>query len=208
MKKNLKLRPFVLPTIYALSVITLIISIYYAANTLKTSEDEYYTYVTSSIMDTDIPVIATDIKLIRPYTNTEVTIGKSYYDYKAKKEEQENSITYYENTYMQNAGVDYVLKDTFEVVSILDGTVIDVKEDDIVGKTITIKHDDKIVSVYQSLSEVNVKKDDQVTQGQIIGKSGTNKLEKDLGNHLYFELSIDGSVVNPEDYYDKKVNEI
>ncbi len=208
MKKNLKLRPFVLPTIYALSVITLIISIYYAANTLKTSEDEYYTYVTSSIMDTDIPVIATDIKLIRPYTNTEVTIGKSYYDYKAEKEEQENSITYYENTYMQNAGVDYVLKDTFEVVSILDGTVIDVKEDDIVGKTITIKHDDKIVSVYQSLSEVNVKKDDQVTQGQIIGKSGTNKLEKDLGNHLYFELSIDGSVVNPEDYYDKKVNEI
>lgn len=208
MKKNLKLRPFVLPTIYALSVITLIISIYYAANTLKTSEDEYYTYVTSSIMDTDIPVIATDIKLIRPYTNTEVTIGKSYYDYKAEKEEQENSITYYENTYMQNAGVDYVLKDTFEVVSILDGTVIDVKEDDIVGKTITIKHDDKIVSVYQSLSEVNVKKDDQVTQGQIIGKSGTNKLEKDLGNHLYFELSIEGSVVNPEDYYDKKVNEI
>ena len=208
MKKNLKLRPFVLPTIYALSVITLIISIYYAANTLKTSEDEYYTYVTSSIMDTDIPVIATDIKLIRPYTNTEVTIGKSYYNYKAEKEEQENSITYYENTYMQNAGVDYVLKDTFEVVSILDGTVIDVKEDDIVGKTITIKHDDKIVSVYQSLSEVNVKKDDQVTQGQIIGKSGTNKLEKDLGNHLYFELSIDGSVVNPEDYYDKKVNEI
>lgn len=208
MKKNLKLRPFVLPTIYALSVITLIISIYYAANTLKTSEDEYYTYVTSSIMDTDIPVVATDIKIIRPYTNTEVKVGKSYYDYKAEKEEQENSITYYENTYMQNAGVDYVLKDTFEVVSILDGTVIDVKEDDIVGKTITIKHDDKIVSVYQSLSEVNVKKDDQVTQGQIIGKSGTNKLEKDLGNHLYFELTVDGSVVNPEDYYDKKVSEI
>lgn len=208
MKKSLKLRPFVLPTIYALSVLTLIVSIYYAANTLKSSEDEYYTYVTSAIMDTDIPVISTDVKIIRPYTNKEVTIGKSYYDYQAKKEDQENSITYYEDTYMQNSGVDYILKDAFDVVSILDGTVIDVKEDDIVGKTITIKHDDKIVSVYQSLSEVNVKKDDQVTQGQVIGKSGTNKLEKDLGNHLYFELTIDGVVVNPENYYDKKVSEI
>ena len=208
MKKSLKLRPFVLPTIYALSVLTLIISIYYAANTLKTSNDEYYTYVTSAIMDTDVPVISTKTKIIRPYTNKEVTVGKKYYDYKADQKDQENSITYYENTYMQNSGVNYVLKETFDVVSILDGTVIDVKEDDIVGKTVTIKHDDKVVSVYQSLSEVSVKKDDQVTQGQVSGQSGTNKLEKDLGNHLYFELTIDGTVVNPEKYYDKKVSEI
>lgn len=208
MKKKLKLRPFVLPTVYALSVLTLIVSIYYAANTLKTSNDEYFTYVTSAIMDTDIPVVATETKIIRPYTNTDVTIGKGYYDPKAEQKEQENSITYYENTYMQNGGVNYKLEETFDVISVLDGTVIDVKEDDIVGKTITIKHDEKIVSVYQSLSEVNVKKDDQVTQGQVIGKSGTNKLEKDLGNHLYFELTVNGSLVNPENYYDKKVSEI
>ena len=109
---------------------------------------------------------------------------------------------------MQNAGVSYVLKATFDVVSVLDGTVIDVKEDEVLGKTITIKHDDKLTSTYQSLSEVNVKKDDEVTQGQVIGKSGTNKLEKDLGNHLYFELTVDSTSVNPEEYYDKKVNEI
>ncbi len=208
MKKRLKLRPFVLPTVYAFSVLTLVLSIYYAANTLKSSSDDYYTYVTDAIVNTDVPVIATETKLIRPYTNTEVTIGKKYYDYKGKEEDQENSITYYENTYMQNAGVSYVLKDTFDVVSVLDGTVIDVKEDEVLGKTITIKHDDKLTSTYQSLSEVNVKKDDEVTQGQVIGKSGTNKLEKDLGNHLYFELTVDSTSVNPEEYYDKKVNEI
>lgn len=208
MKKSLKLRPFVLPTIYALSVLTLVVSIYYTANTLKSSDDEYYTYVTSAIMDTDIPVVSTDTKIIRPYTNTEVKVGKSYYDYKAEQKDQENSITYYENTYMQNSGVNYILDEAFDVVSVLDGIVIDVKEDNIVGKIITIKHDDKIVSTYQSLSEVNVKKDDQVTQGQVIGKSGTNNLEKDLGNHLYFELTVDGSVVNPENYYDKKISEI
>lgn len=208
MNKKLKLRPFVLPTVYALSILTLIISIYYAANTLKGSDDEYYTYVTSAILDTDVPVIATETKIIKPYTNAKVEIGKKYYDYKGEEKDQENSITYYENTYMQNAGVSYVLKDTFDVVSVLDGVVLDVKEDEILGNTVTIKHSDKIVSTYQSLSEVSVKKDDTVTQGQTIGKSGTNKLEKDLGNHLYFELSIDSTTVNPEDYYDKKVSEI
>lgn len=207
MKKKMKLKPFVLPTIYVIAVFTLIISIYYTAKTLK-MDDEYFTYVTSDIIDTDIPVVSTDIKISRPYTDKNVKIGKSYYDYKGKKEDQENSITYYENTYMQNSGVTYVSKDSFDVLSILDGTVLDVKEDEILGKTVTIKHDDKIISTYQSLSEVNVKKDDQVNQGQVIGKSGTNKLEKDLGNHLYFELSIDGSVVNPENYYDKKTSEI
>ena len=54
---NLKLRPFVLPTIYVLSILTLIISVYYTAKTLKTSEESYNTYVTEAILDNDIPVV-------------------------------------------------------------------------------------------------------------------------------------------------------
>ena len=30
----------------------------------------------------------------------------------------------------------------------------------------------------------------------------------DLGNHLYFELIIDGICVDPENYYDKSINEL
>ena len=46
-------------------------------------------------------------------------------------EEQEKSIIYYEDTYMQNSGVDYGTETEFEVISILEGTVINVKEDDL-----------------------------------------------------------------------------
>ena len=44
-----------------------------------------------------------------------------------------------------------------------------------------------------------------VKQGQVIGKSGTNSIDKELGNHLHFELYLNSQVVNPEDYFDKEI---
>ena len=71
-----------------------------------------------------------------------------------------------------------------------------------------IKHDKNIISSYQSLSEVLVKEGDKITQGTIIGKSGTSNLEKDLGSHLHFELTIDSNTVDPEEYYDKELGNL
>ena len=68
-----------------------------------------------------------------------------------------------------------------------------------------IKHNNGYVTSYQSLSEVSVKKDDTVTQGQTIGRSGTNKLDKDMGNHLHFELYANGQVADPNLYIDKEI---
>ena len=68
-----------------------------------------------------------------------------------------------------------------------------------------VQHDNKFVSSYQSLGEVSVKKNDTVKQGQVIGKSGTNSIDKELGNHLHFELYLNSQVVNPEDYFDKEI---
>ena len=84
----------------------------------------------------------------------------------------------------------------------------EVKEDKLLGKIIQMKHDKDIISIYQSLSETSVKKGDTVKQGQVIGKSGTSNISTDLGSHLLFELIINGSTVNPEEYYDKLVSEI
>ena len=156
----------------------------------------------------DVPVVSTDVVILRPYTNANVKIVKNFYDYKADEESQEDSIVYYGNTYMQNSGVDYGMDDEFEVVSILDGTVMEVVDDDILGKTVKIKHTNDLISVYQSMGNVDVKVDDVVTQGMIIGKSGTANVSPELGNHLHFELYYQGSVVNPENYYDKLLGEL
>ena len=90
----------------------------------------------------------------------------------------------------------------------LDGTVTSIKDDKSLGKIVEVTHSNDMISIYQSLSEVNVVENQEIKQGMIVGKSGTCNLEKDLNNHLHFELIVKGLVVNPENYYDKKVSEI
>ena len=158
--------------------------------------------------DNDVPVVSTGSSIVRPYLDNSVSIAKTFYDYTGEASEQENSIIYYEGTYMQNSGVDYASDNVFDVISILDGTVISVENNDLLGSTVQIRHSNDLISVYQSLSEVSVKKDDQIIQGQIVAKSGTSNINKELGNHLHFELYYKGKIVNPEEYYNKSIDEL
>ena len=204
-----KLKPYVLPTLMILAITSVIFGTAMLSNSLrKSNNDDYDTpisYVTSTILDEEQAVINETSTMINPYTDTTVTIGKNYYDYKADAETQEKSIVYHDNTYLQNSGTDFVSENVFDVVAVLDGNVTDVKEDETLGKVVEKKHENGYISIYQSLSEVSVKKGDIVTQGQVIGKSGTNELDKDIGNHLHFELYVNGQVVDPTLYLNKEI---
>ena len=206
MKKRLRPKRVVISCLYVILFATVATGAFLISKSMKKEVvEDNYTYVSNIIVDNQMPVMNETTKMIKPYTNEQVTVGKTYYDYKAESKSQENSITYYDGSYIQNSGIDYVLKDTFDVVSVLDGTVTDVKQDDILGNVVEIKHGNDYVTTYQSLSEVAVKKGDSVTQGQVIGKSGTNKLDKDMGNHLHFELYTNGQIVDPNLYSDKEL---
>jgi stage II sporulation protein Q len=172
-------------------------------------EEKEFDYVSQTIFEDDVPVVNTTPTIIRPYTNTNVKIVKDFYDYQADEEKQQNSIIYYESTYLQNSGISYGgVEEVFDVVTILDGKVTSVKEDNTLGKIVEVRHSNDMISVYQSLSEVTVKENDEIKQGTIIGKSGSSNISKELNNHLHFELIIKGQIVNPENYYDKKVDEL
>ena len=199
--KRLKLKAYVIPSVLLVVAVLLLLN-----SVTKTPIKENYTYVSNTILEESIPVMNEKIMIINPYLDQGVTIGKEYYDYKGESSHQEKSIVYYDGTYMQNSGVDFISNNVFEVVSILPGTVTDVKEDELLGKIVEVKHD-KYVALYQSLSEVSVKKGDSIFQGQPIGKSGTNELDKVIGNHLHFELSYDGNIVNPLDHLNKELRD-
>ena len=206
-----RLKRPVVYAIYALGVISLISTIYLIEGAMvnkKLEEPEDYSYVSKTIFDNAIPVVKEMITLTRPYKDNDITVLRTYYDYKADSTSQENSLIYYEGTYIPSSGVAYSKADSFEVVSILDGTVTEIKEDDILGNIVTVEHENGIISIYQSVGEISVKVNDTVTGGQVIAKSSTSNISTDLGNHLYFELIIDGICVDPENYYDKSVNEI
>ena len=211
MKKRV-LRKWVVYGVYALTFLSVFSSIYFIEKSLAPentfNNDKDYIYVSKTIFDNEVPVVASGTQIIRPYKATDVEIAKNYYDYKADADTQKKALLYYEDTYLQNSGVEYKGSDNFDVVSILNGTVISIKNDNILGNVVEVRHDNDMISVYQSLSGVKVTENQEIKQGDIIGKSGTNNISKSLGDHLHFELIINGQNVNPEEYYNKNINEI
>jgi len=207
---NLKrrLKEFVLPVISGMFVSLCLVTTLTIKNRnitdIVNSIPDDYTYVTGTIFNDTMPILSYDDVIVRPYQGYNVNIVKEFYD----EESKERGIIYYKDTYMQNTGVLYNSDNEFNVVSILDGEIIDIKNDDIMGYTVEIKHTDNLISSYEGLSTVYVKKGDQINKNTIIGKSGDIKLEETISNSLLFELIKDGHYINPEKYYDKKVNEV
>ena len=193
------------------SIILLVASVAMAMSVLKGDDIEEFTQtgsVYNILNKMTLPVVneqeITEVKILRPFTDDNVKIVKNFYDFKDSSENQMNALIYYQDTYMQSNGIAYASGDKFNVIAVLDGEVIDVTEDELLGNSITIDHGN-MKTIYQSLSEVDVKKGDKVTQGSIIGITGTSNINSDLGNHLYFEMLVDDSNVNPEEYYDKTI---
>ena len=107
MKRKLKLKPYVLPSVYIILVVGLTIGIYYAAKDMKkTKTIPNYNYVSSIILNKDMPVINETTRIIKPFTSETVQIGKYYYDYKGEAEGQEKSLTRHDkwNSYKSNRG--------------------------------------------------------------------------------------------------------
>lgn len=209
-KRNLKL--LAVPTIYIVAILVFGTSMYLIQSLVNNGRfkgDETMEYVDKEIVTDNeyYPVINVTPTIMKPFLIDNVTINKTFYDQDDEQSNQEKSIIFYENTYMQNTGVDYKYNDTFDIVSILDGTVIEVTENAILGKTIKIRHNNDLVSTYQSLSEINVKADDTVLRGQVIGKSGTCSLYSNDYN-LHFELSYQGKNIDPEKNYNKTQDEL
>ena len=205
MKKRLVLKPFVIPTLYTAFALVVIVSLFLSIEVAN--EKENLTYVSSAILDEYVPVVNIEEKIKKPFTDQSVVIANNYYDYQSTEEEQQSSILYHENTYIQNTGINYQSDNPFDVVSILSGEVIEVGEKELLGKSVTIRDDNELISVYQSLGEVSVKKGDKVQTGQVIGKSGSCQLITSSKNNLHFELYVNGTIADPENYYDKTIGE-
>jgi stage II sporulation protein Q len=129
-------------------------------------------------------------------------IGKDFFDDNASKEEQQEALVQFDGAFHPHKGIDIIPTNgqPFDVTAALDGKVVRVENDPLVGRLVEIEHPDNLVTVYQSLESVSVKPGDEVKQGQVIGKAGRNDFEKDAGPHLHFEVRADGKAVDPEQY--------
>ena len=87
------------------------------------------------------------------------------------------------------------------IKSISTGTVKSVKDDVLLGTTITIDHGNGLVAKYCNLNTtLSVKEGDTVSAGTVIGSIGeTAESEKSLPSHLHLEVKDNGNFIDPVD---------
>ena len=100
-------------------------------------------------------------------------------------------------------GMDFAADAGTPVKAAADGTVYTIYNDESLGTTVVIRHEDGYVTTYSSLSaEVSVTVGQTVTRGQTIGTVGTTALlETALGDHVHFAVTYNGNPMDPEDFF-------
>jgi murein DD-endopeptidase MepM/ murein hydrolase activator NlpD len=98
-------------------------------------------------------------------------------------------------------GIDIAAEAGTPVCAAAAGTVYTVYEDDTMGTTVVIRHEDGYVTVYSSMESADVAAGDTVTLGQTVGKVGnTALLESEVGDHLHFAVSHNDEAMDPNEF--------
>lgn len=98
-----------------------------------------------------------------------------------------------------HSGIDLAADTGTKIKAALSGTVIKAETNDAYGKHIMIQKDDLIL-VYAHCSKLNVKVNQTVKQGDVIGEVGSTGWA--TGPHLHFEIRREDRLVNPADVLD------
>lgn len=95
-------------------------------------------------------------------------------------------------------GMDIRAEDGAPVRASLDGVVLSVEQDSMMGNVVTLQHEGDLVTVYASLGDVLVSTGDAVLRGQTIGSVGNTSIaEAARGTHLHFEVLYMGAYKDP-----------
>lgn len=129
-------------------------------------------------------------------------VDTPFFDAQASASEREEALIQVGTTFMPHTGIDFVEPDgqAFDVVAALSGKVVSVQKHPKNGNTVEINHGEGLVTVYQSVTDVQVAEGDEIEQGTVFAKAGQNDIESDLGVHLHFETRLNGESVNPGTY--------
>ena len=206
--KKMKLRKYVLPTIYVLIILVTFLSVSLINNHLLKNVTNY-NYSKSIMKDVTENVLSEILpdKFERPYLSENVKLLSGFYSKDYDDESQKNSLIVYQNTYMPSSGTFYASQDGFDVVSVYDGKVKSIKKDEMLGDTVEVQHSDNLTTIYYSLKDVTVRENDDIKKGTIIGKATSNNLVTDK-NVLFIEVYLKGKQIDPEKFHELNPNEV
>jgi murein DD-endopeptidase MepM/ murein hydrolase activator NlpD len=95
-------------------------------------------------------------------------------------------------------GIDIAALYGTEVRAPANARVILAQRQSTYGNLIVLDHGDRITTRYGHLASFNVKKDDLVEKGQVIGFVGSTG--RSTGPHLHYEVRLEDRTLNPRNY--------
>ncbi len=97
-----------------------------------------------------------------------------------------------------HTGVDLMTAYGAPIVATAPGIVIRAEMSDVYGRVIDIRHDNGITTRYAHMSAMEVKEDERVAAGQLIGRVGTSG--RSTGPHLHYETRVNGKPIDPYEF--------
>ncbi len=182
------------------------------------AEEVYEDVLVGTAEPEDIPVIATQPKaLVPPLPATQATepqpsapapkkalktmspvSGDPIFGYSME------ALSYNQTTrdWRVHNGVDLAAETGSPVLAAADGEVHSVFEDETLGHTVVIRHNDGYTTRYASLTDqIPVQAGDQVTMGQAIGYAGESAIvETTLGSHVHFGVTRYDEPIDPAEF--------
>jgi len=211
--KRLLAKKWVFPATYmaAAAIILALMWVYQDSTTTTTVDEEQMNLdvtgdVAGETAEPDAVAVTAEAETlgwpVQDVTSLQMIMG--YFDVNNTSEDNQAAMVEYGDTFTPHYGIDLASEnnESFDVLAAMSGTVTRVEQVPVVGHLIEITHENGLSTVYQSVEQVQVAQGDQVAKGQVIAKSGRNELEKDLGNHVHFEVWENNQPVNPENYID------
>lgn len=208
MKKR-KLKGFVLPTLYLLITISIFTGIVLLGRDISlTSKD--YNYGVDILEENVESVIVQDTvtssNITSPVDTEKVNASIHFYSINDDEKTQQNSLIYYENTYMPNTGVLYSSDEDFEVKTVFAGKVSDILNDEFFGKCVVVEHTSNLRTYYYGLDNLVVSVGDELANGTVIGMGKNNEIMNDKKTFL-LEVYHNNELVNPEKFIGTKITD-
>jgi murein DD-endopeptidase MepM/ murein hydrolase activator NlpD len=99
-------------------------------------------------------------------------------------------------------GFDLAVTQQVPIKAAQTGVVVHAAYLGIYGNCVIIDHGLGVQTLYGHLSSIGVKVGDKIEKGQVVGRSGMTGLA--AGDHLHFTVLVNGTAVNPVEWWDPK----
>lgn len=96
-------------------------------------------------------------------------------------------------------GYDIANRANTPIYATANGVVILARYNGGYGRQVKIDHGNGLITTYSHMRRLAVEAGQEVEKGQVVGYMGTTG--KSTGNHLHYEVLLNGANVNPADYF-------